>query len=55
MRILSIKSSKRILQLTHGISAQVVGPHRRTLITLDLDLYARSLKIQQFQFQIRLL
>ena len=36
-----------VLQLTQDISAQVVGPHRRTLITLDLDLYARALKIQQ--------
>ena len=36
-----------VLQLTQVISAQVVGPHRRTLITLDLDLYARALKIQQ--------
>lgn len=35
------------LQLTQGISAIVVGPQRRTLITLDLDLYARALKIQQ--------
>ena len=33
--------------LTQGISASVVGPQRRTLITLDLDLYARALKIQQ--------
>ena len=30
-----------------GISAKVVGPQRRTIITLDLDLYSRSLKIQQ--------
>ena len=36
-----------VLQLTQGISAQVVGPYRKTLITLDLDLYARALKIQQ--------
>ena len=36
-----------VLQLTQGISGQVVGPQRRTLITLDLDLYARTLKIQQ--------
>ena len=35
------------LQLTQGISATVVGPQRKTLITLDLDLYARALKIQQ--------
>ena len=36
-----------VLQLTQGISAQVVGPQRRTFITLDLDLCARTLKIQQ--------
>ena len=36
-----------VLQLTQGISTQVVGPQRRTLITLDLGLYARTLKIQQ--------
>ena len=35
------------LQLTPGISATVVGSQRKTLITLDLDLYARALKIQQ--------
>lgn len=35
------------LQLTQGISATVVGPQRKTLITLDLDLYSRALKIQQ--------
>jgi len=35
------------LQLTQGISATVIGPQRKTLITLDLDLYARALKIQQ--------
>ena len=32
--------------LTQGISAFVVGPERRTLITLDLDLYSRALQIQ---------
>ena len=36
-----------VLMLTQGISAFVVGPARRTLITLDLDLYQRALKIQQ--------
>ena len=36
-----------VLQLTQGISAQVVSPYRRTLITLDLDLYARAWKIHQ--------
>ena len=33
--------------LTHGISAVVVGPERRTILTLDLDLYNRALQIQQ--------
>ena len=33
--------------LTQGISAYVVGPNRRTVITLDLDLYQRALKIQE--------
>ena len=36
-----------VLMLTQGISAFVVGPNRRTLITLDLDLYNRALQIQQ--------
>lgn len=36
-----------ILTLTQGISAVVVGPERRTIITLDLDLYERAIKIQQ--------
>ena len=36
-----------ILQLTQGISAKVVGPQRRTIITLVLDIYSRALKIQQ--------
>ena len=36
-----------ILQLTQGISAKVVGPQRRTIITLVLDLYSHALKIQQ--------
>jgi hypothetical protein len=36
-----------ILMLTQGISAYVVGPGRKTLITLDLDLYNRALQIQQ--------
>ena len=35
------------LKLTPAISTAVVGPDRRTLITLDLDLYSRALKIQQ--------
>lgn len=35
------------LQLTQNISAVVVGPDRKTVITLDLDLYERALKIQQ--------
>lgn len=36
-----------VLKLTQGISSCVVGPDRRTIITLDLDLYSRALKIQQ--------
>ena len=36
-----------VLMLTQGISAFVVGPERRTIITLDLDLYNRALRIQQ--------
>ena len=36
-----------VLMLTQGISAFVVGPERKTLITLDLDLYNRALHIQQ--------
>jgi len=35
------------LMLTQEIWAVVVGPERRTVITLDLDLYERALKIQQ--------
>ncbi|EDO39798.1 predicted protein [Nematostella vectensis] len=35
------------LMMTQGISAVVVGPERRTIITLDLDLYSRALQIQQ--------
>ena len=36
-----------ILCLTQEISAVVVGPECRTVITLDMDLYERALKIQQ--------
>ena len=36
-----------VLMLTQGISAHVIGPEQKTLITLDLDLYQRGLKIQQ--------
>ena len=35
-----------VLTLTQDISSYVVGPQRRTLITLDLDLYQRALQIQ---------
>ena len=35
------------LMLAQGISAVVVGPERKTLITLDLDLYNRALQIQE--------
>ena len=34
------------LKLTQGISVDVVGPDRKTLITLDLDLYNRGVQIQ---------
>ena len=33
--------------LTQVISLVVVGPDRKTIITLDLDLYSRTLQIQQ--------
>ena len=33
--------------LIKGNSAVVVGPYRKTVITLDLDLYNRALQIQQ--------
>ena len=36
-----------VLTLTQEISAVVVGPERRTIFTLDLDLYERALTIQQ--------
>ena len=36
-----------VLMLTQGISAVVVGSERRTIITLDLDLYNRALRLQQ--------
>ena len=36
-----------VLMLNQAISAGVVGPERRTVITLDLDLYERAIKIQQ--------
>ena len=36
-----------VLMLTQGVSAVVVGPERKTIITLDLDLYSRALQIQQ--------
>ena len=35
------------LKLAQGISTLVVGPQRRTVITLDLDLYERGIKLQQ--------
>lgn len=35
-----------VLMLTQEISAYVVGPDRRTIITLDMDLYERAMKIQ---------
>ena len=36
-----------VLRLTQNISAVVVGPERRTIIELDLDLYQRAVQIQQ--------
>ena len=36
-----------VLMLTQGISAVVVGPEKKTLITLDLDLYNRAVQIKQ--------
>ena len=33
--------------LRQGINAVVVGPDRKTIIMLDLDLYNRALQIQQ--------
>ena len=33
--------------MTQGISAYIVGPEKKTLITLDLDLYNRAIQIQQ--------
>ena len=35
-----------VLCLAQGISAFVVGPNHKTVITLDLDLYERALKLQ---------
>ena len=35
-----------VLELTQNISAVVMGPDRKTVITLDLDLYERAIKIQ---------
>ena len=36
-----------VLSLTQQISASIVGPDKRTLITLDLDLYNRAIQIQE--------
>ena len=38
-----------VLELTQNISAVVMGPDRKTVITLDLDLYERAIKIQSTQ------
>ena len=35
-----------ISQQTQHINAEVVGSNRKTVITLDMDLYVRALKIQ---------
>ena len=34
------------LKLAQGISAEIVGPDRKTLMTLDMDLYWRGLCLQ---------
>ena len=38
-----------MLELTQNISAVVMGPDRKTVVTLDLDLYKRAIKIQSTQ------
>ena len=38
-----------LLELKQNISAVVMGPDRKTVITLDLDLYERAIKIQSTQ------
>jgi len=38
-----------VLELTQNISDVVMGPDRKTVITLDLDLYERTIKIQSTQ------
>ena len=35
------------LKMCQNVSAEVVGPHRRVLITLDLELYKLAVQIQQ--------
>ena len=35
-----------VLQQAQHINTQVVGPDRKTVITLDIDLYSRALKLQ---------
>lgn len=42
-----IDSPFTTLCMAQGISAQVVGPQRKTIITLDLDLYERAVKLQE--------
>jgi hypothetical protein len=37
----------KALYITQGISAIVTGPNHKTIITLDLDLYKRAVKLQQ--------
>ena len=36
-----------VLKHAQHISAEVVGPERKTMITLDMDLYMRALKLQR--------
>jgi hypothetical protein len=38
-----------VLKQTQHISAEVVGPERKTIITLDMDLYMRAVRLQQLR------
>ena len=40
------KTLLTVLQQAQHINTQVVGPDRKTVITLDMDLYSRALKLQ---------
>ena len=45
----SLQTLYTALCLAQKISVSVVGIHRRTVITLDLDLYERAVKIRGIQ------